>query len=532
MKTITKIIGYIGLSAALWHVPHGQAITLQQINAFQEACRKESIQNLKALLEQEKKRLDPSIRATNTEYIQKFLENYSSKNVYYDGNGDFVIETVNLNSPSFKLFPFLTYEKQNWNNWNKEQEIDPLDAISKELSADALKQRGVDINELKGKGINKVREITFDSILKNPFFTKEQRRKGEEWSRDLNALEAAVEDYAKGCVPLYKKDGKFKISQRNTRIYTDNKGCIQSTKEQDLDRFVGDALWLPASVMLKQKTWLPAPVILKQKTQSCLKRMLNFKNGKEKVILFLLLDEKTTPKVSWVWDGRKGESSAFDQMNNAFLCNPDDIEWSLSHEIGHYLQTHLGLRQTFNDYQNSFAQELLLLENNLSNDMMFKIPTCIQEKVSQFDGTSRQETLSAKACFEYCQLIARWLLADEISNILGVYFRDDTLYINALSDIRELKRVRYGNNSKIGGKAITKSCALLEDTKIRQAFTSICNEAFGRTVPTEALRLLCQLHGRASEDAENVVCEFDYDGQGYAEKVEPAFMDFIETEQP
>ena len=164
--------------------------------------------------------------------------------------------------------------------------------------------------------------------------------------------------------------------------------------------------------------------------------------------------------------------------------------------------------------------------------MMFKIPTCIQEKVSQFDGTSWQETLSAKACFEYCQLIARWLLADEISNILGVYFRDDTLYVHALSDTRELKRIRYGHNAKIGTEAIAKSCTLLKDENTKQAFTSICNEAFGKSATTEALRLLCRLHGRASEDAENVVCDFDYDGQECAKKVDPALMDFIEAEQP
>lgn len=524
MKKITKTIGYIGLSVALWHIPHGQAITLEQINAFLEACRKESIQNLEALLGQEKKRLDPSIRATNTEYIRKFLENYRSKNVYYDGNGDFVIETVNLNSPSFELFPFLTYEKQKRNDWNQKQKINPLDAISEEVSADALKQRGVDVNELKGKGINKVWEITFNSILKSPFFTEEQRKKAKEWFHNLNALKVAVEDYAKGCVPLYKKDGKFKIGQRNIWIYTNNKGYIQNTKEQNLDRFVGDALWLPA----------PANevVAMKQKTQSCLECMLNFKNGKEKVILFLLLDEKTTPKVSWVWDGRKGKSSAFDKTNNAFLCNPDGIEWSLSHEIGHYLQTHLGLQQTFDDYQNSFAQELLLLKNNLSNNMMFEIPTRIQEKLSQFDGASYPQMLSAKACFEYCQLIARWNHPDEISNILGVYFKSDTLYLNALSDIRELQCIRYGHSSKISPEAIKKCCDLLKDENTKQAFTFICNEAFGKSATTEALGLLCRLHGRASEDAENVVCDFDYDEQEYAEKVAPALMEFIEAEQP
>ena len=523
MKIITKIVGYIGLSVALWRMPHGQAVTLEQIKTYIADCRRESIRNLKALLEQEMKRLDPRISATNTEYIQKFLENYCNKQDVYNGDGDFVIETVNLNSPSFELFPFLTYKKQKWNNWNKEQKINPLDAISEELSADALKQRGVDVNELKGKDINKVLEITFNSILKSPFFTKEQRKKAEAWFHDLDALKAAVANYAKGCVPLYKKDGKFKIGRRNTWIYTNNKGCIQNTKEQNLDRFVDDVLWLPAPA--------DEAVMLRQKTQSCLERMLNFKNGKEKVILFLLLDEKTTPKVSWVWNDRKGKSSAFDGTNNAFLCNPDDVEWSLSHEIGHYLQTHLGLKQTYNDYQNSFAQELLLLKNNLPNNAMFAIPTPIQEQVSQFDGASYQQTLSAKMCFEYCQLIARWESWHEISNILGVYFKSDTLYINTLSDIRELKRIRYGHNAKIGTKAIAKSCTLLKDENTKQAFTSICNEAFGRTAPTEALGLLCQLHGRASEGAENVVCDFDYKGsEEWKAQVKPVISDFIEAE--
>ena len=522
MKTITKIVGCIGLSVALWRTPHGQAVTLKQINAALNACRKESIQNLDRLL----KEAGSSDKASeNTETIQKLLEDYpNKKDVYYDGTGDFVLKTVNGSNGLFlSKIPSRSSDKDQEGN-HEHQKINPLDAISEELSADALKQRGVDVNELKGKGINKVWEITFNSILESPFFTKEQRKKAKEWFHDLNALEAAVEDYAKGCVPLYKKDGKFKISQRNTRIYTNNKGCIQSTKEQNLDRFVGDVLWLPA----------PAnkAVMLKQKTQFCLERMLNFKNGKEKVILFLLLDEKTTPKVSWVWDDRKGKSSAFDGTNNVFLCNPDDVEWSLSHEIGHYLQTHLGLKQTYNDYQNSFAQELLLLGNNLPNNVMFTIPTPIQEKVSQFDGASYPQMLSAKACFEYCQLIARWDHPDEISNILGVYFKSDMLYVHALSDIRELKRIRYGHNAKIRTEAIAKSCTLLKDENTKQAFTSICNEAFGKSATTEALGLLCRLHGRASEDAKNVVCDFDYDEQECAEKVEPAFMDFIEAEQP
>ena len=528
MKTITKIIGCIGLSVALWHTPHGQAFTLKQINAYLEACRTESIQNLEALLKQEEKRSDLFVKATNTEYIRKFLEDYrNKKNVYYDGNGDFVIETVNLNNSPFELLaPFLTYQKQKRDDWKQNQKVNPLDAVSEKLSADTLKQRGADIAEMKQYGIKNVREITFESILKSPFFSKEQREKGAKWFKHSDALKVAVQKYAERCAPLHRQQANIKISLKNTYIYTNNKGHIQTLTEPDKTVLISDCLFAQISES--------EAVGLKQKIQSCLKRMLDFKNGREKVILFLLLDEATPSGIrcKWVWDGRNGKSSAFEETSNAFLCNSDDIAWSLSHEIGHYLQTHLGLQQTFDDYQNSFAQELLLLKNNLPNNAMFTIPEIIQKEVSQFDGASYPQMLSAKACFEYCQLIARWKSWHEISNILGVYFKSDTLYVHALSDIRELKRIRYGHNAKIGTEAIAKGCTLLKDENTKQAFTSICNEAFGKSATTEALGLLCRLHGRASEDAENVVCDFDYDGQECAEKVDPALMEFIEAEQP
>ena len=529
MKTITKIIGCIGLSVALWHTPHGQAFTLKQINAYLEACKKKSVQNLEALLKQEEERSDSGInKAANTEYIRNFLENYrKKKGVYYDGNGDFVIETVNLNNSPFELLtPFSTYQKQKPDDWKQNQKVNPLDAISETLSADTLKQRGADIAEMKRYGIENVREITFASILKSPFFSEEQREKGAKWFKHSGALKVAVQEYAERCAPLRRQQANIKISLKNRYIYTNNQGHIQTLTEPDKTVLISDCLFAQISES--------EAVTVKQKIQSDLEHMLNLKNGKEKVILFLLLDEATPSGIrcKWVWGGGNGGSSGFEETNNVFLCNPDNIAWSLSHEIGHYLQAHLGLKQTCNDYQNPFAQELLLLKNNLPNNAMFAIPTPIQEKVSQFDGASYPQMLSAKACFEYCQLIARWNHPDEISNILGVYFKSDTLYLNALSDIRELKRIRYGHNAKIRTEAIAKSCTLLKDENTKQAFTSICNEAFGKSATTEALGLLCRLHGRASKDAENVVCDFDYDEQECAEKLVPALMEFIEAEQP
>ena len=491
MKTITKIVGYIGLAVALWRMPHGQAVTLEQIKTYIADCRLKSIRNLEALLEQEEKRPDPNIGAKNTEYIQKFLEDYLNKQDVYNGDGDFVIETVNLNSPSFELFP--------WNNWNKEQKINPLDAISEELSADALKQRGVDVNELKEKDINKVLEITFNSILKSPFFTEEQQKKAEEWFLDSNALKAAVANYAKGCVPLYEKNGEFTIILRNRKIYTDNKGRMHVVQDEDYP------------VLTSYNLYRPVPAneadTLKQTIKLALEGMLRNKNRREKIILFLLLDAKMPPeaRLSWV---RNKEWSFFSSMDNAFLFYPDNIEGAISHEIGHYLQEHLGLKQTYNDYQNSFAQKLLLLENNLSGDPI-EIPEELGREISSGFDTGQKPLLelSEKAYFEYCQLILRWHSEAEISNILGVYFKSDTLYINTLSDIRELQHIRYGHEPR-DEEAVKDWCSLLKNDGSKQ----ILEESFEKVAPEEELELLCRLHRREkpSEDIKNAVYTWNY----------------------
>ena len=504
MKTITKIVGCIGLSVALWRTPHGQAVTLKQINAALNACRKESIQNLERLL----KEAGSSDKASeNTKTIRKLLEDYpNKKDVYYDGTGDFVLETVNGSNGLFlSKIPSRSSDKDQEGN-HEHQKINPLDAISEELSADALKHRGVDVNELKGKGINKVWEITFNSILESPFFTEEQRKKAKEWFHDLNALEAAVEDYAKGCVPLYKKDGTFTIILRDTKIYTDNKGYMRAVQDDDYPVLTSCSLYLP----------VPADeaVTLKRTIKSALEGMLCNKNRREKIILFLLLDAKMPPeaRLSWV---RNEEWSFFSSMDNAFLFYPVNIEGAMSHEIGHYLQEHLGLKQTVDDYRTLFAQKLLLLENNLSGDPI-EIPEELGHAISSGFDTGQKPLLklSEKAYFEYCQLILRWRSESEISNILGVYFKSDTLYINTLSDIRELQHIRYGHEPQIvDAEAVENWCSLLKNDGSKQ----ILEESFKKVAPKEELELLCRLHRREnpSEDIQNAVYTWAYTDLSY-----------------
>ena len=133
------------------------------------------------------------------------------------------------------------------------------------------------------------------------------------------------------------------------------------------------------------------------------------------------------------------------------------------------------------------------------------------------------EQLSAKKFFEYFQLMIRWKSAFEISNILGVYFKNDTLYLNALSDIRELERVRYTHNAK---KQPNDDSSFRHEggEKNQSLFLSVVKEAFSKPVPTEVLGLLCRLHGRKSEDAEDgkIFCDFDYDcNEEYYQKMLP-----------
>ena len=104
----------------------------------------------------------------------------------------------------------------------------------------------------------------------------------------------------------------------------------------------------------------------------------------------------------------------------------------------------------------------------------------------------------------YWQLYARWGSKHEISNILGVYFEKDpqTIYINTLSDIQGLQRVRYGHeyrptayNRFCLNMILNKKSDELKKFK-EQGGLSVIIDANRKKINPKVLHLLCKLHKR------------------------------------
>ena len=405
-----------------------------------------------------------------------------------------------------------------------------LEALSEELSIKDLGKRGVDTDQLGELGIKEVREITFDSILKNTFFNDTQREKAKAWLENKKELEKAIEDYADN----YPYDLFFYKCELYNQAVADEKQSSVISTEQTENRHIWGTYFVPRTEGLIYKTGEK----LRKKIKNSLKNMLLYKNGKEKVILLLLLDEATPKEDRLKW-GHDDDKLFGYQPNNLITCDVDG-EWVfLSHEIGHYLQMHFGLVQTSENYQTKFAKALLLLNNAYPKKPM-PIPTEMREFASAVNGSAFWNfdkdyfacpgQLSSNEIFAYVQLLNRWQSTAEISNILGVYFNGNTLYLNALSDIRELKRIRYTHGPKSWGDKIFKDLSTLPED-IQEPLRDIFSKASRMPLPTEMLELLCQLHGRPSEDAQNVVCDFDCkDDEEWKAQVKPVISDFIKAE--
>ncbi len=413
-----------------------------------------------------------------------------------------------------------------------------LEAFSQVLTSDDLKQRNIDVETLKTLGIETIREITFDSILKSKIFTKTQRDKAQEWFRNPAGLEKAIENYA-GTYPWIQKNISCTFKSRS----------IAAEKVLDWEkktiRFKDKITEFPLTLSYLTSKLPDETSEVQKQIETFLKNLLPYKNGKEKVILLLLLDEITPSeyRLKWMHDGGEHANGAYDLRGNAFCFSFKGETKCLSHEIGHYLQMHLGLYQAFDDYQTSFAKQLLQLENK-QTDESITIPSMIKDDIEfgnepAFWGLKDlcikcPEQLSAKKFFEYWQLVKRWHSIMEVSNILGVYFKGNTLYINALSDIRELKRIRYTHNRRLSKKEIGYEKDNFKEEADKALFGKIIEEAYRYPVPTKMLSLLCRLHQckNPNEDAKNVVCDFDLaDGkEKWNEKVSPLISEYIEAE--
>lgn len=107
--------------------------------------------------------------------------------------------------------------------------------------------------------------------------------------------------------------------------------------------------------------------------------------------------------------------------------------------------------------------------------------------------------------------------------------------MNALSDIRELERVRYTHNRRLSKEEIGSEKDNFKEETDKALFERIVEEAYQYPVPTKMLGLLCQLHQRKNpdEDAQNVMCDFDLDcssAEEYSQKIESLISVLIKAE--
>jgi len=522
MKTITKIIGYIGLSVALWHVPHGQAITLEELHKTLTQWHEKSVSNLREFLK----------NTENIPYRQKeaqtLLEKYQQNLDVCTGEKPKTmhIETFGFPSASLPETPFSRYQKEKWETWRKNKKGNPLDIFSQKLSEDELRKRYINIEEVKKLGILSVREITFDSILESDFFNDDQRKLANTWLNDKQTLQQAIETYVTRCT-FWDKDFFEELTITNISFDKTTFGKNTCTVKNPSLRFLK-----PANE--------GAVAGLRQKTELGLKNMLSRKNGKEKVILFLLLENNTPENARAKWRYHSDKNKRLGRYNSkdnlfSFIGDVDGIK-ALSHEIGHFLQEHLGFRQAFEDYRTSFAKKLLLLENDYTENDIFNMPQYIQDVLDRFydhknietgkEYTPNLEQLSKKTCFEYFQLTARWRKSCEISNMLGVYFKGDTLYVNTLSDFHEYNVIFYGHEYRINDESVKKIRSKLGDEKTKKAFSDILETTYEKSVPKDMLNLLGHLYKR--EKYEKIMCPFDYQNRDELRKaLEDSYGNFL-----
>jgi hypothetical protein len=162
----------------------------------------------------------------------------------------------------------------------------------------------------------------------------------------------------------------------------------------------------------------------------------------------------------------------------------------------------------------------LQLEND-QTEALIVIPNDMRERIEVcndpfLDGAKDfcfkcPEKLPTKKFFEYFQLDDRWHSTREISNILGIYVKGDTLYLNVLSDIRELERIRYTHHHRQSEKSIENMKGTFKKEADKALLGKIVEEAYRYPVPTKMLSLLCRLHQRKKPDADaqNVTCDFN-----------------------
>ena len=529
MNTINKLLkitGVIGWSCVCLTVEADpKAMTLEEIKEFferekQEADRMmpETLQKMHDSLpmiikEATKKssaprkgdgqlKLGPRIKVENA--LSKFISDCFIRKVSYnENNGSFDLEVERFygrdDSPIGEV-PFPVCEERLCAGEVKKYIVSPssLEAISEAVTKEELQKRGITNEEMNFFGNSKIREITFQSILSSDIFDSQYKDKASALLNDKELLKNEIEKYANSITILQGIPVKVKERHLNLKIDIENGKDILKVEKSGLSNWNHYLFY--ASKELSVRKYIA----------EVLKDCLLCKTGPEKIILFLLFCERTSPEERLQWC--ESNKFGYRDIDNRMLFPRDRTQYGsrvILHEIGHYLEQCLGFKQTSEGYRNPFAKKLLLLKNEHEKDSKVFVPKLLRKYFQEFlqDSSFEDEVLndfSESDLFMYWQLYARWQSKHEISNILGVYFEKDpqTIYINTLSDIQGLQRVRYGHaygptayNRFCLNMILNKKSDELEKFK-KQGGLSVIIDADCKKIDPKVLHLLCKLHKR------------------------------------
>ena len=532
---LLKITGAVCLSCVcLTSKADPKYMTLEEIKKLLETDQKQFETKRSNLLKQMSQLCDKSINICDEirDKICLLADEVSQasgiRNIEYNTEGEpTLIEFCGFDTLADDLFyidnvdnDFVEYNEKRLKKWLSNQDnLSSLDKISKELNTEELKERGITNEEIGLFGDAKVHEITFDSILKSGFFSKDDVDKAKSWIYDTVAIKKAIKEYVekttvlKRCkVTVSKSDYEWDLSDSSD----DNLVCKENYKEyyKDVDHLyyrVTDAKILDRLTELVYRN--------------------NFyKGGREMIILLLLLDDMTPQECQLKWYINEDDWSYSDKLNIIHIDMLDfynndynkNGEVSLLHEIGHYLQTCFGLKQTFESYKNPFAEKLLLLQDNPEenektisvprpfpeeNEKTISVPRPLYNLFAIFDNEPSKEVESdedyenkniqkdftEKDLFMRWQLVSRWSRGSEISNILGVYFDQNNIYINNFSDICHERFSQYGHNFGRNYKRKKLGDIAFDNPEHSTIFENIVARAKELEPDTESIKLLCML---------------------------------------
>ena len=358
--------------------------------------------------------------------------------------------------------------------------------LSKALAKTDLKQRGLTDEEISLLGNVSVREITFDSILESGFFSFDQVQKANELRNNFASFKKAVKEYVDKTTVA--QTTPVKIRQTSIEVYSLDDIIAECTRFGEPEEDEEIAITYEARFYIKKQ--------LEDGLRSC----FFVQQGREMVILLLLLDGMMDSEFRLIWNFDETDCDFYEPKINMLNLSKTNKTDGLLHELGHYFQCWFDLAQPFEGYHNAFAEKLLLLEYESKENRMFSVPKPLLDLFKKFEdvpGKNIQNNFNERDLFIRWQLVLRWTHNAEISNILGVYFDQKNVYINELSEISHRNFVRYGHGEYMDvaykAKESEDQCKF-EDSEAQNLFDNIIvPEVKKRRPDPKLLELLCKL---------------------------------------